>query len=472
MSPSMKRKFRQRASPTAACTCARFARLPVAKLSSPTTVWPSAQQALGEVGADEAGGAGHQPGPPPALLMSCLQRFRMFSCLLLVETSSLQRSARSGRPSRAPRSATRPLRARARPCAARASRIGERREALDQRGGVAHRKEEAVRDPDGSSPPRRRRRRARPGRPSAMASSAASENVSPRCCRAPCASQAPTKGRTSCWKPVIGTSRPCRAPRRAPRPPPRIGAVADHQRARRHAAARAAPRPRPPAAGGSSPGAAPPTCRRRSRRGRIRARARSAPRLLLRARLPVLECRRRCRSPRCCAPCSRRARPVAGAAPRRRRRAVGAPRRAAGRQSICSRSLRVAQLRGVPGGGQRRVRTRELRRASVAYSSAYWLHADDHRGPQPAHQQAPAASAPRGRGSAGMQAEHARHAAQAAPSWLGSFFTYATWHSWPRSARRLASVMVWRSAPPCTSEPVTNSELSFAFPRRNIARPA
>src|SRR5690349_15668031 len=43
------------------------------------------------------------------------------------------------------------------------------------------------------------------------------------------------------------------------------------------------------------------------------------------------------------------------------------------------------------------------------------------------------------------------------PSWLGSFFTYTAWHSWPRSASRFMSVIEWRSAPPCTRDPVTKS---------------
>src|SRR5262245_45410038 len=42
-------------------------------------------------------------------------------------------------------------------------------------------------------------------------------------------------------------------------------------------------------------------------------------------------------------------------------------------------------------------------------------------------------------------------------SWLGSFFTYTAWHSWPRSASRFMSVIEWRSAPPCTRDPVTKS---------------
>jgi hypothetical protein len=46
---------------TKVCTSSRLRRMPVAKLSSPTTRWSSLSKRFQQVAADEAGHAGHQP---------------------------------------------------------------------------------------------------------------------------------------------------------------------------------------------------------------------------------------------------------------------------------------------------------------------------------------------------------------------------------------------------------------------------
>ena len=142
---------------------------------------------------------------------------------------------RSGRPSRAPRSAPRLWRAPRRPCA---------RAAPARRAPPGGRPAPGCRAPGKRNPfsPGRTISAAPPicdsttGRPSAIASSAASEKVSTEVLGSAIASLAASSGRTSWWKPAISTSAAMPRSRARASITGRIGPVADEQRARRHAA--------------------------------------------------------------------------------------------------------------------------------------------------------------------------------------------------------------------------------------------